>query len=341
MNDGVMLRWGAVFSTLLRTSLVVLLVSYFGMWWTMRVDIMKPQVPYTIRVNTFRRNDLLDMFLKHYDVCPAVEQIQVIWSDQESAPPVEDLTKDLAHRDRVVFEIHSENSLNNRFIPQEPINTELVLSIDDDLLVECNTLDDAARLWRSSPLSLVGFSPRIAQVDFTTSTTRYLRWQHTWWNGLYSIVLTKIAFLHRDYLKRFSDTVPQDVRRYVDEHRNCEDLAMAFVVANSPGSSGPVWVRGYVQEEASTGISSGISHFEQRSECLAMLSRSVPTPSKNVNKAKKGGEGVQDGDDVPASAIADTGGHFTENEWPWVLSMHKADTLGWNDLWKLGMWAGL
>lgn len=29
----------------------------------------------------------------------------------------------------------------------------------------------------------------------------YLRWQHTWWSGTYSIILTKASLLHRDYLK--------------------------------------------------------------------------------------------------------------------------------------------
>ena len=42
---------------------------------------------YTIRVNTFRRNDLLKQFLDHYTTCPDVKEIQVVWSDQKIAPP--------------------------------------------------------------------------------------------------------------------------------------------------------------------------------------------------------------------------------------------------------------
>jgi hypothetical protein len=50
---------------------------------------------------------------------------------------------------------------------------------------------------------MVGFSPRMTALDPTTGNDRYLRWQHTWWNGVYSLVLTKIAFLHRDFLSDF------------------------------------------------------------------------------------------------------------------------------------------
>jgi hypothetical protein len=34
-------------------------------------------VRYTVRVNTFRRNDLLEKFLEHYVICPDIEEIQV------------------------------------------------------------------------------------------------------------------------------------------------------------------------------------------------------------------------------------------------------------------------
>ena len=40
------------------------------------------------------------------------------------------------------------------------------------------------------------------------------------------------AFLHRDYLQLYTAGMPPGVHAYVDLHRNCEDIAMAFVVAN-------------------------------------------------------------------------------------------------------------
>ena len=41
----------------------------------------------SVRVNTFRRNDLLDRFVKHYERCGAAREIVVVWSDAELAPP--------------------------------------------------------------------------------------------------------------------------------------------------------------------------------------------------------------------------------------------------------------
>ena len=75
------------------------------------------------RVNTFRRLDLLGIFLEHYHKCQNVRQIQIIWSDQESTPPLEWLNK--YPKDKVAFEVHRNNSLNNRFRNLLPITTEV------------------------------------------------------------------------------------------------------------------------------------------------------------------------------------------------------------------------
>ena len=77
----------------------------------------------------------------------------------------------------------------------------------------------------------MGFSPRMHAFDIVSGKSRYLRWQHTWWSGLYSIMLTKISFLHRDHLRDYETHVPPTFKAYVDKHRNCEDIAMAYVVA--------------------------------------------------------------------------------------------------------------
>lgn len=45
-------------------------------------------IKYTIRVNTFRRLDLLKTFLDHYTTCPDVQVIQVVWSDQLNRAPI-------------------------------------------------------------------------------------------------------------------------------------------------------------------------------------------------------------------------------------------------------------
>ena len=53
---------------------------------------------------------------------------------------------------------------------------------------------------------------------------------------------TQGAFLHRDYLQLYTAGMPPGVHEYVDAQRNCEDIAMAFLVANVTGTP-PEYVR--------------------------------------------------------------------------------------------------
>lgn len=268
----------------------ILLVSlmYMQLSWTLPVHPLKSSGKdpsggdegLTIRVNTFKRLDLLEVFVDYYlgkasngksskKSCDLVKQIQVVWSDIDNIPPkswIEEYGKD----NRLVFETHEKDSLNNRFMPTEKITTEAVVSVDDDLIIPCDVLAENLHVWRSFDKTLVGFSPRIHAYDAVTGAMRYLRWQHTWWSGFYSIMLTKASFLHRDYFELFSRVVPKEFLEYVDKVRNCEDIAMAHVVA-SHSKSAPVWVGGEIYEIGSSGISSNSAHFTDRGQCLETI----------------------------------------------------------------------
>jgi hypothetical protein len=91
--------------------------------------------------------------------------------------------------------------------------------------------------------TLVGFSPRMNAYDPRTDSDRYLRWQHTWWNGVYSIILTKACFLHRRYLDEFFKVLPAKLIEEMDKNRNCEDIAMAYVVAVQVSASPSLCLR--------------------------------------------------------------------------------------------------
>lgn len=110
---------------------------------------------------------------------------------------------------------------------------------------------------------LVGFSPRMHVNDIYTGKLRYLNWQFTWWNGMYTIMLTKAAIMHKDYLPEYDKVVPAEMLTHIDTHRNCEDLAMAHVVAKLSDAA-PVWVQVVVWEVSTGGISSGGTHFADR-----------------------------------------------------------------------------
>lgn len=106
----------------------------------------------------------------------------------------------------------------------------------------------------------------------------YKCWWNVWYYGAYSMILSKAAFLHHKYLDIYTNTMPESVRKYVHEGRNCEDIAMQFLVANVT-SLPPIYVKGHLGD---LGVLNGIStsqnfvkatHMDQRSDCLDDLTK--------------------------------------------------------------------
>ncbi|CAL4966494.1 unnamed protein product [Urochloa decumbens] len=238
------------------------------------------QSGFAVVINTWRRHALLRRSAAHYASCPGVDAVHVVWS--EPRPPPERLRRGLAVLDnngtraRVRFETSNgggagDSSLNNRFRPIRGLATDAVFSVDDDVIVPCSTLRFAFDVWRSAPSAMVGFVPRMhwlaADPRGSTEEYRYGSWWSVWWTGTYSMVLSKASFFHRRYLDLYTNQMLPSIRKYVDENRNCEDIAMSFLVANATGAP-PIWVQGRIFEIGSSGISSLKGHGLQRSRCL-------------------------------------------------------------------------
>jgi hypothetical protein len=118
---------------------------------------------YTIRINTWKRNEQLMISVNHHSQCDGVAQIQVVWCDKENAPPQELINHASG---KVVMEYHDVNSLNERFnILLEP-PTVGVFSLDDDVLRPCMALDSGFFRWTHSPERMVGYDPRVHLEDF-------------------------------------------------------------------------------------------------------------------------------------------------------------------------------
>lgn len=225
------------------------------------------------RMNTFRRNDLLKRSAEHLASCDCVGQIQVVWSDQDNAPPGMDLFTEKTRR-KVHFEVHDTNSLNHRFNMTSSVRTEGVFSTDDDLEISCADLKFAFETWQSSQNAMVGFSPRLVTRDPKTKRHSYRSWRVVRWNGVYNVILTKCCFLHRDHLRTYVEKMTKAMLSYIDEHRNCEDIAMSVVVAKFHKTP-PVWVSGKVKETGGggDGISGLTHHFSARSHCVDFFAK--------------------------------------------------------------------
>lgn len=119
-----------------------------------------------------------------------------------------------------------------RFYPYEEIETEAILSLDDDILMlNKDEIEFGYQAWREFPDSLVGFPSRFHVYDNLTHSWRY---DSTWTNQM-SLVLTSAAFYHKYYHHLYTNFLPAAIRDWVDNNMNCEDIAMNFLIANATG----------------------------------------------------------------------------------------------------------
>ncbi|KAH6769119.1 Nucleotide-diphospho-sugar transferases superfamily protein [Perilla frutescens var. frutescens] len=253
----------------------------FGEWKQFAVSprgSSPPRRGYTLLINTWKRNDLLKQSISHYASCPGLDSIHIVWSEPDA--PSESLIKFLNHVIKVNskggreielrFDINKEDSLNNRFKEIKDLKSDVVFSIDDDIIFPCSTVEFAFSVWQSAPDTMVGFVPRVHWVHKSNHGQNefiYSGWWSVWWTGTYSMILSKAAFFHKKYLSMYTYEMPSSIREYVTKNRNCEDIAMSFLVANATGAP-PLWVKGNIFEIGSTGISSMGGHNERRSECV-------------------------------------------------------------------------
>ncbi|KAL2558057.1 Glycosyltransferase family 64 protein C4 [Forsythia ovata] len=254
--------------------------SFMG-WKQHAASLHRSSLPgkgYALLINTWKRNDLLKQSISHYASCPGLASIHIVWSEPD--PPSESLLKVLNHiiqlnsKDgreiELKFDINKEDSLNNRFKEITDLKTDAVFSIDDDIIFPCTSVEFAFTVWQSAPDTMVGYVPRIHWVDKSKGnqdTYLYSGWWSVWRTGTYSMILSKAAFFHKKYLSMYTYEMPSSIREYVTKNRNCEDIAMSFLVANATGAP-PIWVKGKIFEIGSTGISSLGGHSERRTHCV-------------------------------------------------------------------------
>lgn len=253
---------------------------------------------FAVVINTYKRPDMLRGAVQHYaNTCGkdyGVASIFVVWAEVGKDPPTpDDLLADSSslRKSKVgkTKNIHpkitilpvEKDSLNSRFLPIQELSEESVFVVDDDVRVDCPSLLAGFKAWQMEPSSMVGYYPRLASPPLFAKSADGKMVYHTWplvyLRNKFNMILTKACFLHRRYLDLYSSgTHPQEIKDYVDVHKNCEDVAMALLVANvtKTDKSFPVYVQGSVSDLGLfNGISTGVGHFGTRSECLTDLTK--------------------------------------------------------------------
>ncbi|EEB17816.1 conserved hypothetical protein [Pediculus humanus corporis] len=216
-----------------------------------------PREQFTIVMLTYEREQVLINSLSRLYGLPYLNKIIVVWNSPK--PPLEDLQwPDIGVPIHVVKT--SRNSLNNRFLPYDAIETEGVLSVDDDAHLRHDEIIFGFRIWREKRDRIVGFPGRFHAWDLNHDGWLY----NSNYSCELSMVLTGAAFFHKYYTYLYSYWLPQAIRDKVDQYMNCEDIAMNFLVTSR-------WT--FRCPGCSVSLSEDDTHFQERHKCIQFFSQ--------------------------------------------------------------------
>ncbi|KZC05878.1 Exostosin-2 [Dufourea novaeangliae] len=226
---------------------------------------------FTAVILTYDRLELLFLLINKLVKVPSLSKVLVIWNNQHKDPPHSSKWPKLSKPIKVIQT--KENKLSNRFYPYNEIETEAVLSIDDDIIMlTADEVEFAYEVWREFPDRIVGFPSRIHMWDNGTNCWKY---ESEWTNSI-SMVLTGAAFHHKYWNYMYTTAMPGDIKEWVDEHMNCEDIAMNFLIANITGKA-PIKVtpkkKFRCPECTNTEmLSADLTHMVERTQCINRFS---------------------------------------------------------------------
>ncbi|SPP90194.1 blast:Exostosin-3, partial [Drosophila guanche] len=227
-----------------------------------------PREQFTIVILSYDREHALLGSLRRLYRLPYLYKVVVVWNSPKS-PQLSLRWPAIGVPVEVVRGQH--NSLNNRFLPWDVIETEAVLSMDDDVQIGQDEIVFGFRVWREHRDRIVGLPGRHHAWDAVSSTWRY----NYSFSCELSMVLTGAAFLHKYYMYLYTYHMPQAIRDKVDENMNCEDIAMNFLVSHITRRP-PVKITSrwsFRRRGIKSSLSQRPKHLEDRHKCINFFSQ--------------------------------------------------------------------
>ncbi|XP_053604394.1 exostosin-3-like [Plodia interpunctella] len=131
----------------------------------------------------------------------------------------------------------TKKSPSNLFLPYDLVDTEAVLCLDEEFILTPKEINFAFKIWREHRDQIVGFHGQHYALDKTNTGLKHPTIHKVYHNNNSiqceaSIVLPAAAFIHRYYLWAYWQYLPLPIRRYVNMHQNCEDIAINFLVSH-------------------------------------------------------------------------------------------------------------
>ncbi|KAJ1532048.1 hypothetical protein ONE63_000679 [Megalurothrips usitatus] len=226
---------------------------------------------FTAVILTYDRVESLFTLIKQLVKVPSLTKILVVWNNQRKSPPHASMWPKINKPLKVIQT--KANKLSNRFYPYPEIETEAILTIDDDIvMLTPDELEFGYEVWREFPDRIVGFPSRTHVWD---NVTKHWKYESEWTNHI-SMVLTGAAFHHKYWSYMYTTAMPGDIKDWVDSHMNCEDIAMNFLVANVTNKA-PIKVtprKKFKCPECTSNemLSADLSHMVIRSRCINRFS---------------------------------------------------------------------
>ncbi|ESQ46264.1 hypothetical protein EUTSA_v10000547mg, partial [Eutrema salsugineum] len=247
----------------------------------------------TVLINGYSesRIPLLQSIVASYSGSSIVSSILVLWGNPSTPGQVLDqlhhnLTQSSFGAASISLVQQPSSSLNSRFLPRPSVETRAVLVCDDDVEIDRKSLEFAFSVWKSNPERLVGLFVRSHGFDLQEKD-----WIYTVHPDKYSILLTKFMMMKQDYLFEYScsgGVEMEEMRKIVDQMRNCEDILMNFVAADKL-KAGPIMVGAErvrdwgdarnEEEELENGVrevglsSRRVEHRKRRGKCIREFHR--------------------------------------------------------------------
>ncbi|XP_070506515.1 exostosin-1 [Chironomus tepperi] len=160
----------------------------------------------------------------------------------------------------------SRPSISQRFQPHPLIETDAILSLDEDAILNTEEIDFAYNVWKSFPERIVGFPARAHFYDDSKNSWGYT----SKWTNYYSIVLTGAAFYHRYYNYLYTNFLSHLLLKTVQQSSNCEDILMNMMVSHVTRKP-PIKVtqrKAYKDRDSVRSPWNDPDHFIQRQSCL-------------------------------------------------------------------------
>lgn len=219
---------------------------------------------FTIVMLTYEREAVLLDSLQRLKALPFLNKVIVVWNNPVRKPDPSLMWPNIQVPVTVV--VAHKNSLNNRFLPYDQIETDAVLSLDDDAHLRHDEIVFAFRVWREARDRIVGFPGRFHAWDLDHNAWLY----NSNYSCELSMVLTGAAFFHKYYAYAYTYHMPSLIRHVVDQFTNCEDIAMNFLVSHMTRKP-PIKVTSrwtFSCPGCPVALSESDSHFEERHKCM-------------------------------------------------------------------------